>query len=247
MAGNAVGRYHRAVKLPSRTALATAFRELGPLRPVALYVAVVPTIGAVALLAALSTWSPSGAVAPWQLATALPLVAAAMALVLVPPMAAALACGCAFGAVDGGLVALLGIAAGAVLARGVVWPRLGPDVFAFMRNRPRAHAVRRLCGERPWWGVLRLRAAAPFPFAVQNLLFAAADVPWRAVFAGSLLGVPLPTFAVACAGAALREWRQHSIVPTPAQWFWFAGVLALAAVAMRAGRRAWRRAGGAGA
>ena len=239
MAGNARPRYHRAVKLPNRAALAAGFRDLGPLRPVAVWVALVPTIGGVV---AIFTASTGAAVEPTvaSLAAVMAATVAAIALVVLPPPACAFVAGCLFGAPLGAAVALVGVAAGAALARAAVWPRLGAATFAWMQERPRAQAVRAFCAPgRRLRGVALLRLAAPFPFAVQNLLFAAASIPARAVAAGTLLGFAPPALLAATAGACVRSWRQHGVLPSP--WWPLLALAAFAALAAVPARAAWRR------
>ncbi|MBL9076667.1 MAG: hypothetical protein JNL08_04135 [Planctomycetes bacterium] len=231
------------MKLPIRAALAAGLRDLGPLWPIAVYVAVAQTAGGIAALAVLSVWSPAAPLPPMWLPMAAISVAAATALAVLPPAAAAFVAGYAFGGVPGAAVAAVGTAVGAVLARALVWPRLGAARFAFMRERPRAVAVRRACGDgRAARGVVMLRLAAPFPFAVQNLLLAVAPVPVAAVGIGTLFGVLPVAVASAWAGALLRAARQDSLPPASAAWF---GAALLAALAVHAGRRQWRRAGAA--
>jgi uncharacterized membrane protein YdjX (TVP38/TMEM64 family) len=246
VAGNARPRYHRAVKLPRRGAVRAACRDLGPLRPIAVHVAVVPTVGAVVALAAVSRWWS----APWQptpavVAAFAAAAAVATALVLLPPGACGFVAGYALGLAPGVGAGLVGVAGGAVLARVLVWPRLRPELFAFMRARPRVAAVRRLCGGRwPAWGVARLRLGAALPFAVQNLLCTAAAVPVHSVLLGTLLG-GLPSLLLAAGiGAMWRRCRVDGELPPAAAWAWSTAALGLVLVGAAVGRRAWRAAGG---
>ncbi|MBX3461958.1 MAG: hypothetical protein KF830_02220 [Planctomycetes bacterium] len=232
------------MKLPRPGALAAEWRDLGPLRPVVVGIAVAKTLGSLGALLLVATWVPGGPLAgPVPVAAAVGLAALAIALVLLPPGLCAFVGGYALGPAGGVLAGTAGVALGAVVARAVLWPCLGARRFAFMRERPRAVAVRLFCaGPTPTWSVARLRFAAVFPFAVQNLLCAVAGVPARSVLLGTLVGV-LPTALLAgWCGAALAGWRVHGELPPAAAWCWPLAASGLVVAGGVVGRRAWRAA-----
>jgi hypothetical protein len=251
VAGNASTGYHRAVKLPSRAALCAAFRELGPLRPVAVYVAIVPTVGTLTLLGGLAAIAARGPDATWAAAAVLAAIGSvAIAGALLWPSALGFAAGYLVGVERGSLAAVLGIAFGSVVAQRLLAPRLGAARFAFMQGRPRALAVRRFCAGRTdaaALGVARLRWAGAFPLPVTNLLFAVAVVPLRAVWLGSLIGAAPLCLLAALAGAGWRRWHDLGALPEPRAWIVAGAALLGAACLRRAARRAWRAVAAPGA
>ncbi len=222
-----------------------SFRELGPLRSIAVFVTVVPTLGAVLLLAnlpALAAALPSGPGAAFAVVSLCLGIATGAALVL--PSAAAFGAGYCIGAEPGTWAALSGISLGSLLARFLL-PRLGDSWFAFLRGRPRATAVRRFCSGgalSATLGVARLRWAALLPLFVTNLLFAVAAVPVRSVLSGSLLGALPGALLAAVVGDSVRTWRASGELPGPRTLAVAAAALVGAACLLRASRRAWRTA-----
>jgi hypothetical protein len=218
--------------------------ELGPLRPVALATAVLPTIGMMLVLASLATvdevWPPS-----WSgLLLAFGTIAVVTGAVLLPPGIAALAAGYCLGAACGVSAAVLGVATGGVVGQRLVWPLLGARLFAFMRARPRVHQVQRLCAGAfgaQVRGVMQLRAAAQFPFPVTSLLLSAAATPSPVVWLGSALGVLPQVWLAGVAGEAFRAWRKSG--QWPSAWVLANVALAIVALALllRWGRRAWQQ------
>lgn len=222
-----------------------AFADLGPLRPVAVATAVLPTAGlllALATLPALAAAWPAG-VPGALLATAA--IAAAVAAVLLPPSFAAFAAGYVLGPAGIGATAA-GTAAAAVLGQRLVWPLLGARLYAFMRGRPRAIAAQRFCqGDLAACSlrVAAFRLAVRLPFAVQTLLLSAAATPTAAVAAGSLLAA-IPVAALAGGlGIAARRWAELDALPTSLGISLLVGGLLLLVALATAARRAWRRAG----
>ncbi len=232
---------HRAVNLPNRVSLTALLRELGPLRPIAGYVAVASLVGSLGLVAALpcvARWLGDDA-AGVLLATLAIAVAIAGAFAI--PSVLGFAAGWCCGGVPGGVAAVAGGAFGAVLGQRLVWARLDAARLAWMRERPRALLVRRLCGDGAL-GVARLRWASRWPNAVVNLLFAVNGVPARHVLPGSALGA-LPAAALAAGlGAAWRRWRESGAVPSAGAWCAAAGAALLTAWLAVWSRRAVRAA-----
>lgn len=217
--------------------------DLGPLRWVVLGVAVVPTVGLLAVLANL----PALAVAlPHDTLLAIVIAAAAIAVatgsVLLPPGVGALAAGYCIGAWAGAFAAMLGAGIGAVIGQRVVWPIVGARLYPFIRPRARVIAVRRLCAAQPVMGVTVLRLAATFPFSVGNLLLSAARVVPQAVIAGTMLGIAPSACVAAAAGAAWRHWRETGEAPRTEMIVVFAVLAGATARAMFGARRTWRRA-----
>lgn len=222
-----------------------AFADLGPLRPVAVTTAVLPTAGLLLTLAALpalaAAW-PAG-VPGALLASAA--IGAAVAAVLLPPSFAAFAAGYVLGPA-GIPAAAAGVALAAVLGQRLLWPLLGERLYAFMRARPRAIAAQRfcqgglaVCSAR----VAAFRLAVRLPFAVQTLLLSAAATPTAAVAAGSLLAA-IPVAALAGGlGSAARRWAELDALPTSLGSSLLAGCLLLLVALATAARMAWRRAG----
>jgi len=228
-----------------RPRLAERWRDLGPLRAIAVASAVLPTIGALVGLAHLgdlaARW-PSGGLGMVAAAGA---IAAAVALLLLPPTFAAFAAGFVLGPL-GVVLAVVGTGGGALLGLCCIWPLLGERLYAFMRPRPRVVAVQRFC-TGPLWPcsarVAALRLAVRLPFAVQTLLLSAASTRTAAVAIGSL-GAALPVAAVAGGlGACVRRWRDDGSWPTIAGGVLLGGAIVTTAVATIASRRAWLRAG----
>jgi len=231
------------VDVPDRTARAPreSFADLGPLRPIAVATAVLPTVGTIVVLTnlpALATALPAGPAGLGGLTLAIAVVVAA---VLLPPSFAAFAAG--YLASGPGMVgALLGIAAAAVLGQRGTWPLLGERIYAFMRPRPRVLGVQHFCRGpfgRCAWRVAALRLAVRLPFAVQSLLLSAARTPSAAVAAGSLLAA-LPMVLLA-GGAGMTWQRYHTLreLPTPTGWCLLGAATAAMVLAAAQSRRAW--------
>lgn len=235
----------RRVSLQQRIARSrVAWREFGPLRPVAVVVAVVPTVGLwVALFArdALRVEMAGGGAGAFAL-TAL-VTAFATGCVLLPPSVAALVLGYALGPAAGAGSAVLGVALGGVLAQRLVWPPFGRWLFPFIRRRPRFAAAQRLTG--PGWsratrGTAALRASGTFPFAVSNLLLAAVGPPASAVLVGGALAAAPLALVAAQLGDAWRVYRDTRALPEAPGIAALAASVALFAWATRRARQAWR-------
>ncbi|MBL8756039.1 MAG: hypothetical protein JNK15_22280 [Planctomycetes bacterium] len=227
--------------------LAAAWRDLGPLRPIALASAVLPTVGALLLLARLDLVADAFAGLGPGLATVVctGAIAVAVALLLLPPSFAAVATGFGLGASAAVPVAVVGLAGAAWLGRKWVWPQLAAPWFAFMAPRPRVVEVRRLCPGTGHAGAIQVamvRGGARVPFAVGTLLFTAAGTPVGCVVAGSALAaLPLATFAAAV-GALWRSWRAGAD-PGAGPWLQLAaGAAAVTGFAVAARRRCARSA-----
>jgi hypothetical protein len=223
-----------------------AFADLGPLRPVAVATAVLPTAGLLLTLAALPSLAvawPAGASGA-LLATAA--IAAAVAAVLLPPSFAAFAAGYVLGPAGIGAAAV-GSALAAVLGQRLVWPLLGERLYAFMRGRPRAIAAQRFCQGGLAACSVRVaafRLAVRLPFAVQSLLLSVANTAVAPVALGSLLAA-LPVAALAGGlGAAARRWSEVGALPTPTGAGLLGTAMLLVGALAVAARTTWRRAGG---
>ena len=213
--------------------------------PVALATAVLPTVGTVALLSMLpqvaALW-PTGLSGAALAGLA---IVGAVALVLLPPSVGAFAAGYVLGAGVALPVVVLAVGLAAVLGQRVVWPLLVARLYAFMRTRPRVHAVQRYCSGdwRTSTGrVAMLRWAGRFPFAVTSLLLSAAGTGALPVAVGSTLAtVPLALVA-GQAGSAWRSFREQGLAPTlGTSLLWLVGAATAAIVVTRA-RRHWLRA-----
>ncbi len=223
------------------------WRDLGPLRWIAVASAVLPTAGLLVVVAhrrELAAAWPDGAGGVLLAAGA---IGAASGAMLLPPGCCAFAAGYVLGAAAGAAAGALGSALGALAAL-AAWPLLGERLYAFMRPRPRAVAVRAFCGGPLPRAVLRvavLRFAAKLPFAVTNLLLSVVRVPRAAVAAGSLLGALPGAWLAASAGAALRALDERRGSPGAAGVANLALAAATAVVTAVAARRAIARATGA--
>lgn len=187
-----------------------ALLDLGALGPVAAFTVAGPAVGAALLVATSTTWfeplRASGAAAgPWLVVATIVLAG----LSLVPTHATSLVAGILFGAVEGSLLAMGGIAGAALLGYGVLRPLAGERALAWLSVRPRAAAVHRAVVDRQGHEVAGLialvRLSPAMPFAGTNLLMAAAGVGVPAFLGGTLLGIAPRVIAVAVAGAGLEE------------------------------------------
>jgi uncharacterized membrane protein YdjX (TVP38/TMEM64 family) len=219
-----------------------SWRDLGPLRPIAVASAVLPTVGALVLLANLDGVT---AALPGGLSGALAVTAAiavAVAVLLLPPSFAAFAVGYGFGPWQAVPVVVVATASAAWLGRCCVWPLVAAPLFAFMQARPRVLEVQRCCGSNGLGGALQvalLRGSARVPFAVVTLLLTAARTSTGRVVAGSAIAaVPLALLA-GTIGGALRVHRASGTWPEPGAWLHLSVAVALALVWVVAARR-WR-------
>lgn len=193
--------------------LRAEFADLGPLRPVAVATAVLPTAGTMAALARLGAiadgW-PSGIAG---VACAIGAIGALVACVLLPAAFAAFVAGACLGARDGALAASLGLPLAAWLGQVVVWPVVVARLYPFMRARPRVAAVQALCRLGAVRGVLDLRLGCTVPFQVVSLYLSAAAIPARATAIGSAFAAALTATPAACLGAMWREWHVRGQAP----------------------------------
>ncbi len=222
---------------PQRT---EGWRDLGPLRPIAVASAVFPTTGALVGLAHLGDLAAHWPGDALGLVAAAGVIAAAVALLLLPPTFAAFAAGFVLGPL-GVVPAVLGIGGGALLGL-CIWPLLGERLYAFMRNRPRVVAVRQFCTGSLWRcsaRVAALRLAVRLPFCVQTLLLSAASTRSAAVAIGSI-GAASPVAALAGGlGACVRRWRDDGSWPTFAGGCLVGAAAVATVVATVRARRAW--------
>lgn len=244
MPGRHARRYATGVNFVRRLqALRAAFDELGPLRPIAVYVALSSTLGTVLLctnLPSLARALPESS--PSALLAVVLGGSIALAAAWLPPAAMALGAGYCLGALHGTWAAVLAVGLGSLLLRGLA-PWLGAAWFPSLRERPRAAAVRTFCRGGGWAAVLavaRLRWAGPFPLAATNLLLAVAAVPARSVLVGSWLGAVPAALLLAVAGDGLRTWRDVGEWPDLRSWLVVAAALLAGYMLRRASRRAWR-------
>ncbi|MEO6596987.1 MAG: hypothetical protein ABIP94_19750 [Planctomycetota bacterium] len=232
-------------------AMRASFRDLGPLRPIAIWVAVAPALGTLLLLSKLPIVvvlvGPASADPRIAFAASTLGLGLAIGTALLLPSAAAFAAGYCLGAETGAWAAVLGVALGSVAAQQVVAPRLPAGLFPFMRDRPRAAAVQSLCRGgviAAALGVARVRWAARMPLAVTNLLFAVVAVPKRSVLLGSMFGALPSALLAAVAGDAFRTWRERGQLPGSRSLVVAVAALLGALCLWHASRRAWRAARG---
>ncbi len=233
---------HCAVRTtaPSLQTLRAFLRELGPLRWIALFTAVVPTVLLMVLLSHVAMVAVAWPVGWLGAGLAVVAIAVTTGAVLLPASIVGLTAGYVFGAALGGSLAAVGIACGGVFGQRCVWPLLGRGLYAFMRARPRVHGVQRVCAGgfgQQVVGVLLLRSAGKFPFAVISLLLSAASVPTRSVLVGSLVAALPMVWLTSGIGAAWRVWREQHLWPSGLAIANLALAFAAAATALLLARR----------
>lgn len=230
---------HGRVAVPSNRwqRMRAEFADLGPLRAVAIATAVLPTAGAIALLARLpvigDAW-PLGVAGVAAAAASIGLLVGGVAL---PAAFAAFAAGACLGAAAGTLAAVAGLALAAGCGQTVVWPIAVARLYPFMRGRPRVAAVQALCAPGAVRGALALRLGCSVPFQVVTLYLSAAAIPPRATVAATALAAALTATPMACLGAMWRGWQARGQEPALADLI-VAALAGAAAIAARLRARA---------
>lgn len=179
--------------------------------PLALFLIVVPLLGAVVLVGTSERW-----LEPWMQLGLAPSIACFLlassflaGFSLVPTHAASLVAGMLFGAAGGSLLALVGIALGAVVSFSILRRLSGTRALELLANRPRARAVHRALlhgGSRRSVTLIALVRLSPImPFAGTNLVLAASGIRLREFLLGSVVGLAPRIVAVAVAGAGLAR------------------------------------------
>jgi hypothetical protein len=221
--------------------LRAEFADLGPLRPVAVATAVLPTVGLMLVLGNLRELAAAWPVAPLGHAAAAAAVGALVGAVLLPAAFAAFAAGACLGVSGGAVAAIAGLALAAALGQFVVWPFAVARLYPFMAGRPRVAAVQALCAGGPAAavrGALALRLGCAVPFQVVSLYLSAARIPARVGVPGAVLAAAVVAPAAACAGALWRVWATDGVWPSAPQWAALAALAALALGARLCARRA---------
>lgn len=164
---------------------------------------------------------------------------------LLPTYAQSALGGYAFGIARGIPLALGGFAGAAVLGFWIA-QRASPDRVQRVVDRDeRAAAVRRaLVGGgflRQTGIVALLRLPPTSPFALTNLVLAAAGVRLVPFVAGTILGMTPRTVAAVIIGAGVQELSKDALETAMPRWVWWAGIavtIAVLAVIMLAAKRA---------
>ncbi len=211
------------------------FRRLGPAGPLAVVSATLPAVGGFVLLATMEPVSQAlaqaGAAAAVVYAAAFALLAG---LALLPTYAQAVLGGYAFRVALGLPAALAGFAGGAALGYAIGRWASRERARTLLAEHPRWHAVYQEVLGRGFWRTLALitlvRLPPNSPFAVTNLVLAAARVDPLAYLLGTVIGMTPRTAVAVYIGASLQDVA--SGVPRP-WWLTVAGiVLAIAVVGL---------------
>ncbi len=213
--------------LPAQESIGSLFKRSGAAGPLAVVASVMPAIGGFALLGSLNI------VGPWLQSHGIGgvfLYAAAFAilagLALLPTYAQAVLGGWAFGFAAGFPAALAGFFGGALIGYGIAWGATGDKVKTIIDEHPKWKAVREALVGSGFWktlGIVALLRLPPnSPFALTNLVMAAAKVPRFPYLLGTLIGMAPRT------GVAVYIASQIQDVATAAEtrpkWMIFAGI-----------------------
>lgn len=213
--------------LPAQETMGSLFKRSGAAGPLAVVASVMPAIGGFALLGSLNI------VGPWLQSHGIGgvfLYAAAFAilagLALLPTYAQAVLGGWAFGFAAGFPAALAGFFGGALIGYGIAWGATGDKVKTIIDEHPKWKAVREALVGSGFWktlGIVALLRLPPnSPFALTNLVMAAAKVPRFPYLLGTLIGMAPRT------GVAVYIASQIQDVATAAEtrpkWMIFAGI-----------------------
>jgi uncharacterized membrane protein YdjX (TVP38/TMEM64 family) len=164
---------------------------------------------------------------------------------LLPTYAQAALGGFAFGAAMGIPLALGGFAGAAVLGYFIAMAASPERVRKVVDRDVRAAAVRRaLAGGgflRQTGMVTLLRLPPTSPFALTNLVLAAAGVKLAPFVIGTLIGMAPRTIVAVVIGAGIKELTKDTLDSATPKWVWWAGIgvsVAVLAVIMLAAKKA---------
>lgn len=186
------------------------FSESGSFAALMLYTVCAPGLGIIVLTATSNNWLPALKEAQfWAIPVFLLATMILASLSLIPSHAASLISGILFGSVLGPMLAILGV----VLASGagflVMRRCLGDRLVELIERRPKAMVVYRALLQREGLALISLitllRLSPVMPFAMTNLIFASARVPFAEFLWGSAVGLAPRVILVALAGAGLSE------------------------------------------
>ena len=196
-----------------------------------------PAILGFTLLASLgnvSSWLTGlGTVGPLIFAC---LFAATSGCGVLPTYAQAVLAGWAFGAGIGLAASLAGFVGGALLGWAIASAVSGDRIIHLIDRHPHGKIIRRSIVERGFWQtgglVALLRLPPNSPFALTNLVMAAARVPLLTYLAGTAVGM-LPRTAIvvlmSAAAAAHGEDLQAFVTEGPGIWMLIGGIVVLLA------------------
>ncbi len=156
---------------------------------------------------------------------------------LLPTYAQAVLAGWAFGIAVGITASLAGFVGGALLGWVIASAVSGDRIVHLIDRHPHGKIIRRSIVERGFWQtgglVALLRLPPNSPFALTNLVMAAARVPLVTYLTGTALGM-LPrtalVVAMAAAAAAHGESLQEFVTEGPGPWMFVGGIILLAGV-----------------
>lgn len=155
-------------------------------------------------------------------------------IALLPTYAQSALGGFAFGAAKGIPLALAGFA-GAALLGFWISQRASPDrVRKVVDSDARAGAVRRALiggGFMRQTGIVTLLRLPPTsPFALTNLILAAAGVRLAPFVVGTIIGMAPRTIVAVIIGAGVQELTQDTLESAMPKWVWWAGIAVSIAV-----------------
>ncbi|MBY0307846.1 MAG: VTT domain-containing protein [Phycisphaerales bacterium] len=231
----------------SRT-VATA-KEVGFASVLGVLASVLPLVGSVGLYAYIGTvsrWLREHPQGVWLYLVAFIVLGG---VALLPTYAQSAVGGYAFGVATGVPLALGGFAGASVLGY-LIALRASPErVQGVVDRDPRAGAVRRALVSGGFWGqtgvVTLLRLPPTSPFALTNLVLAAAGVRLWPFVIGTVLGMTPRTAAAVVIGAGVaelsKEMSKDALETAMPRWVWWGGIavtVVVLAVIMLVARRA---------
>ncbi len=200
------------------------FSRLGPAGPLALFAAVGPPLGTIALFATAGVTVPwlreQGSLGVWVYAAAF---AVCTGLALLPTYAQSGLAGYAFGVVNGSIASIVGFIGGSLIGYAIASRVSGERIVKLSEENPKFAAIRRaLVGvdespganaargtsgavPRHFWRTLGLvtllRVPPNSPFAVMNLALASLRVPRVPFVLGTAIGMAPRTILAAALGS----------------------------------------------
>jgi len=210
------------------------FRRVGPAGPLTILAAIGPAVGGMVLLGTLTLvgpWFKSHAAMGVALYVAL--VALGAGLAILPTYGCSILGGWAFGFALGFPAVMAALAAACFIGFTLAGRVSGDHLVTLIAERPKWRAVfRGLVGSgfgKALFIITLLRLPPTSPFAVTNVLMAAARVPRAAFVLGTTLGLAPRTAVVVLAAAKLKElnFRELDMDQT---WLLIGGAVATVAV-----------------
>lgn len=213
--------------VPAQESFRSLFKRSGAAGPLAVVASVMPALGGFVLLGSLNIVGPwlqsHGVAGVFMYAAAFAVLAG---LALLPTYAQAVLGGWAFGFAAGFPAALAGFFAGSLIGYGIAWGATGDKVKTIIDEHPKWRAVREALVGSGFWktlGIVALLRLPPnSPFALTNLIMAAAKVPRLPYLLGTLIGMAPRT------GVAVYIASQIQDVATAAEtrpkWMIFVGI-----------------------